>query len=249
MSNSLIKIEKNNLPCLVVNQIGLFSQYDLPQQSKAIIEIERNVDLDQTLNLPVIQQIGKESKKDVLLMIERALRMTTSMFKYAEKMEDYQISMMASDLYDKFSYNTVEDIILMLRYARQGKLGGSKSVFDNDTLFNIYVPKYLDMKAEKWEKENEFIVDDTDDVPMTPEEKENQQKWLDELHKSWKADRKPKKPDFFEPIDHHSIFIENLKKDVGTMTKESIQIEMRRAKNHKMMDAYNIYETELKKRR
>ena len=249
MSNSLIKIEKNNLPCLAVNQIGLFSQYDLSQQSKAIIEIERNVDLDQTLNLPVIQQIGKESKKDVLLMIERALRMTTSMFKYAEKMEDYQISMMASDLYDKFSYNTVEDIILMLRYARQGKLGGSKSVFDNDTLFNIYVPKYLDMKAEKWEKENEFIVDDKYDVPLTKEEKEKQQKWLDELHKSWKADRKPKKRDFFEPIDHHSIFIENLKKDVGTMTKESIQIEMRRAKNHKMMDAYNIYETELKKRR
>ena len=182
-------------------------------------------------------------------MIEHALRMTTSMFKYAEKMEDYQISMMASDLYDKFSYNTVEDIILMLRYARQGKLGGSKSVFDNDTLFNIYVPKYLDMKAEKWEKENEFIVDDVDDVPLTKEEKEKQQKWLDELHKSWKADRKPKKRDFFEPIDHHSIFIENLKKDIGEMTKESIQNEMIRAKNHKMMDAYEIYETELKKRK
>ncbi|MGV0919746.1 hypothetical protein ACTS94_05065 [Empedobacter falsenii] len=249
MSSNLIKIQKENLPCLAVNQIGFFEKYNLDQQSKAIIEIERNIDLDHTLNLPVIQRLGKESKKDVLLMIERALRMTTSMFKYAEKMEDYQISMMASDLYDKFSYNTVEDIILMLRYARQGKLGGSKSVFDNDTLFNIYVPKYLDMKAEKWEKENEFIVDDVDDVPLTKEEKEKQQKWLDELHKSWKADRKPKKRDFFEPIDHHSIFIENLKKDVGEMTKESIQNEMIRAKNHKMMDAYEIYETELKKRK
>ncbi len=201
------------------------------------------------MNLPVIQRLGKESKKDVLLMIERALRMTTSMFKYAEKMEDYQISMMASDLYDKFSYNTVEDIILMLRYVRQGKLGGSKSVFDNDTLFNIYVPKYLDLKAEKWEKQNEFIVDETDDVPMTKEEKEKQQKLIEKLHKAFKADRKPKKPDFFEPIDHHSIFIENLKKDVGEMTKESIQNEMIRAKNHKMMDAYEIYETELKKRK
>lgn len=182
-------------------------------------------------------------------MIERALRMTTSMFKYAEKMEDYQISMMASDLYDKFSYNTVEDIILMLRYARQGKLGGSKSVFDNDTLFNIYVPKYLDMKAEKWEKENEFIIDDTDDEPLTPEQQQKQQKLINELHKAWKADRKPKEPKVFEPVDHHAKFINDLKQVVGTFTNSELEIEMIRAKNNKAFDAFEIYENELKRRK
>lgn len=181
-------------------------------------------------------------------MIERALRMTSMMFKYAERLEDFQISIMASDLYDKFSHNTVEDIVIMLRYIRQGLLGSSKSVFDNDTLFNIYVPRYLEMKAEKWEKENEFIVKD-DDKPLSPEEKANQQKLIAKLHKAWKADRKPKEQKVFEPIDHHTKFINDLKQLVGSMTNDELKKELSRAKANKVWDAHEIYNNELKSRK
>ncbi|MDK7674368.1 hypothetical protein QP547_00900 [Weeksella virosa] len=248
MSNEIIKKKSENLPCLAVNQIGLFSNYDVDTQRKTIIEIERSVDLDQTLHLPAIQRLGKDAKRDVLVMIERALRMTTMMFKYAERMEDFQISIMASDLYDKFIHNSVEDIILMLRYARQGRLGGSKSVFDNDTLFNIYVPRYLDMKAEKWEKENEFIVK-PEEKPLSEEEKARQQALIDQLHKAWRASRKPKKEAEVEMVDHHQQFIEGLPKLAALLTNAELTQEISRAKAAKVWDAHEIYKKELEKRK
>ena len=219
-----------------------------------ILEKESSLVLSETLECKKIHSIlnveKSISKTDLLAVVRTSILNTARSFKYSENMTPMQAYVLADDLLDKLKSETLEDILLMLKMGRRGELGSNKGRFDSEILFNLFVPAYLEIKAVQYEKKNEYIVkDDVDDAPLTKEEKEKQQKWLDELHKSWKADRKPKKYDFFEPIDHHSIFIENLKKDVGEMTKESIQNEMIRAKNHKMMDAYEIYETELKKRK
>ena len=219
-----------------------------------ILKKESSLVLAETLECQKIQTLlnvdNSLSKNDLLAVIRTAIFNTARSFKYSENMTPMQAYVLADDLLDKMKYESLEDVLLLLKMGRRGELGTNKGRFDSDILFNLFLPVYLDKKSQQYEKKNEFIViDDVEDVPLTSDEKAKQQKWLDELHNSWKAERKPKKSEVFEPIDYPAKFINDLKQIVGSMTNSEIENEMIRAKNNKAFDAYEIYETELKKRK
>lgn len=213
-----------------------------------ILEKESSIVLSETLDCPKIQTLLNQSteKKDLLNVIRSAILNTARSFKYSENMTPMQAFVLADDLLDKMKFETLEDILLMLKMGRRGELGSNKGRFDSEILFNLFLPTYLDIKAAQYEKHNEFIVNDE---PLTAEEKANQQKLIDELHKAWKADRKPKEQRVFEPIDHHAKFINDLKQLVGSMTNDELRIELSRAKANKVWDAHEIYSNELKQRK
>lgn len=216
-----------------------------------ILEKESSLLLSETLKCTKIQSLlnlESLSKKELVEAVRTAILNTARSFKYSESMTPMQAYVLADDLLDKMKYESLEDVLLMLKMGRRGELGSNKGRFDSDVLFTMFLPAYNEIKAAQYEKVNEFIVDDLEDVPMIKEEKEKQQKWLDKLHKLWKADRKPKRPEVFEPVDHHAKFIKDLQQIVNFMTREQLEVELKRAKHSKMWDAYEIYNNELKTR-
>lgn len=74
-------------------------------------------------------------------------------FNVGKKFSIEQASVMAMDLYELLGYETLEDIVLMFKYARQGRIGDGKDFkLDSQTVFHKWVPEYLEMKAELRER-------------------------------------------------------------------------------------------------
>lgn len=259
MSNEIIK--KNNSNEIVtsthwLNDFNSIPKENINQRSMLILEKESSLVLSETLECKKIQSIlnveKSISKNDLIAVVRTSILNTARSFKYSENMTPMQAYVLADDLIDKMKYETLEDILLMLKMGRRGELGSNKGRFDSEIVFNLFVPAYLDIKAAQYEKKNEFIVDDTDDVPLPDEEKEKQQKLVDKLHKLWKADRKPKVLTINSVVpenNDHVHFMNKLHMIVTSMTNSELKNEMIRAKNNKAFDAYEIYEMELKSRK
>lgn len=58
-----------------------------------------------------------------------------------------QASVLALDLTEIFEYDTLEDVVLMFKYARQGKLGKVYERLDPEFVTGTFVPNYLELKA------------------------------------------------------------------------------------------------------
>jgi hypothetical protein len=68
------------------------------------------------------------------------------------KLNEQQIIVLAGDLFDRFSFESLEDVMLMFKYARQGKIGDGKDFkLDSQTIFHKWVPEYLELKANERE--------------------------------------------------------------------------------------------------
>lgn len=99
--------------------------------------------------------LGKLSKtiekRNVVKAIAYLVLRLSDHFNVKQKFTDEQASMLALDLSETFSYETLEDVVLMFKYARQGKIGGSEYKLDGQTVMQTWVPQYLELKAEERE--------------------------------------------------------------------------------------------------
>ncbi|AYO58209.1 hypothetical protein CO230_08780 [Chryseobacterium sp. 6424] len=87
-------------------------------------------------------------KKDVVPQIIRVIEFF--LLVTGKEMEDFQITILAGDLYDRFRTDTLDDIILMLKFARTGEFGKVYS-FNSMTVME-WAQLYLDRKAEERER-------------------------------------------------------------------------------------------------
>jgi hypothetical protein len=100
-------------------------------------------------------------KKNVIKAIAYlALRLSEN-FNVGKKFTPTQASMMALDLFEVFGFETLEDVVLMFKYARQGRIGDGKDFrLDSQTVFHKWIPAYLELKAQERENQHQKVKDD-----------------------------------------------------------------------------------------
>jgi len=95
------------------------------------------------------------SKKNVVKSLSFLIKNFNDNFNSKGKLNVNQIILLASDLFDRFSYESLEDVMLMFKYARQGKIGDGKDFkLDSQTVFHKWVPEYLELKSIEREKKH-----------------------------------------------------------------------------------------------
>lgn len=95
-------------------------------------------------------------KKNVIKIIAYLTTRLSENFNVGKKFTTEQATIMAFDLFEIFGFETIEDIVLMFKMARQGKIGDGKDFkLDSQTIFHKWVPEYLELKAEQREKEHQ----------------------------------------------------------------------------------------------
>lgn len=109
--------------------------------------------MEQTLSIrqsietaPLIAKQGdkREVIKEIIRVIEFFLTIT------GKELEQFQIIVLAGDLYEKFRTDTLEDVVLMFKMARMGDFG---KVFKFDTFTVMdWANAYLDRKSEERER-------------------------------------------------------------------------------------------------
>jgi hypothetical protein len=74
-------------------------------------------------------------------------------FNVGRSLTDEQSAMLASDIVEKYPYETIEDIVLMLKLVRQGTIGDGKDYkVDGQNVLAKWMPEYLDRKYEEVER-------------------------------------------------------------------------------------------------
>lgn len=112
-----------------------------------LLKLERELCLTKIVNTcPLMIYQGKKIEiiKEIIRVIEFFLQAT------GRELEDFQIQILAGDLYERLQNDTLEDVIMLFKMARQGKFG---KVYKLD-VFEVmeWVNKYLEIKAEEREK-------------------------------------------------------------------------------------------------
>ena len=112
-----------------------------------MVKLEQNLTIEKNLNngkLMIYEGKKLELVREIIRVVEFFLKVT------GKEMEDFQVQILAGDLYEKFKHDTLEDVILMLKMARQGDFGKVYKL-DNFEVMD-WANRYLEKKSEERER-------------------------------------------------------------------------------------------------
>ena len=126
------------------------------QNESELVIYERNLSIKKSLKSLPLRNLKEKVNNQTLLTSVVFLVMRASKTSAVYKELDKGLAVnLAVDLLEKFDFDSFEDIILMFKYARQGKLqlnefAKKKSFYE--TVLNDWLPSYLDLKAQEREQ-------------------------------------------------------------------------------------------------
>jgi hypothetical protein len=87
-------------------------------------------------------------------------------FNVGKSITQQQSALIASDITEKYPFETIEDVVLMLKQARQGVIGDGKDFkLDGQNILAKWFPEYLDKKYAEVERLHK--------IPVATEKMEN----------------------------------------------------------------------------
>ncbi|MDP9954733.1 hypothetical protein J2X97_000370 [Epilithonimonas hungarica] len=213
-----------------------------------IVSLETSLSVKKCLESPTIYEVTKNlPAKNIIKAVREIILNSARTFKFSENMDLSQATILASDLISYFKNESLEDIVQMFKMARQGELGSGKGRLDHDVVFNVFVPAYLDKKAEIREKQ---IINENKRLNEPAEEMSDyaRQKF-EELSQILSARRidKPSTP----VINHHQMWLKSLKNNVKTLSLQELYEEKSKAmKSDESVfnEAIKIYQNEIDSR-
>lgn len=122
--------------------------------SISVSVVEMGLSIEKTLDKPVIRGLFKNENGQIGFAVVKVLvnRFIDS-FGFSTKLSETQLEIITVDTLEKFSYDSLEDIILFFKLARSGTFGTTKRGVDSNLIFGEWFPSYMDMKAEARERE------------------------------------------------------------------------------------------------
>ena len=79
-------------------------------------------------------------------------------FNVGKALTQAQSAIIASDIVEKYPYETIEDVVLLLKQVRQGIIGDGKDYkLDGQNILAKWFPEYLDRKYAEVEKANRAL--------------------------------------------------------------------------------------------
>ena len=115
--------------------------------NNGLARLEQDLSIGQSIEMaPLISQLGdkKQVIREIIRIIEFFLSVT------GKDLETFQTIILAGDLYEKFKHDTLEDVILMFKMARQGDFGKVYKL-DNFEVMD-WANRYLEKKSEERER-------------------------------------------------------------------------------------------------
>lgn len=215
-----------------------------------IVSLETTLSVTKCLDLPTIHEVTKQlPAKNIIKAVREIILISAKTFKFSENMDLSQATILASDLISYFKHESLEDIVLMFKMIRQGELGSGKGRLDHDVVFTVFVPAYLEKKAEIREKQmmNEKKKFNESSGEMSDYAKQKFEELSNILYVKI-IDTESAKP----VVNHHQMWINSLKNNVKTLTLQELYSEKEKAKKADQAvfgEALKIYQDEIKLRK
>ncbi len=229
-------------------------------QSSELVLFESDLTISKAMNGVNLKKLSNQiEKRNVIKAIAYLAARLSENFNVGKKFTDEQSSLMAIDLFEIFGYETLEDVVLMFKYARQGRIGDGKDFkLDSQTVFHKWVPEYLEMKSIERENEHNKKKGEYNSLPKwTPEDvqkfKVSDKKETLTTKSAGLGERSKKHfdttPEYKSPIVNRNNYLSGLAYEATKAPIESLKNALEHFKSKKEQDAIDVIENELKNRK
>jgi len=125
-----------------------------------LIVLEKNLNLSKAIDGLKIYKLEKYvGEIPTITAICYLINRFNSNFNVGKSLTPAQSALLASDIVEKYPYETIEDIVLMFKMVRQGTIGDGKDYkLDGQNVMTKWIPQYLDMKYEQLERDKKREV-------------------------------------------------------------------------------------------
>jgi hypothetical protein len=115
---------------------------------------EAELTIEKALNGTGLRILGKTiGVSNLTTIIVFLINRLSSNFNVGRKFTPEQAVVMAIDLIDVFGFETLEDVMLLFKMARTGRIGDGRDFkLDSQTVFHKWIPEYLELKVDLREK-------------------------------------------------------------------------------------------------
>ena len=126
-----------------------------------LIVFEKNLSLANAIDGTKLKKLEKGiGEINTITAICYLLNRFNSTFNVGKSLSSSQSALLASDIVEKYPYETIEDVVLMLKQVRQGVIGDGKDFkLDGQNVLAKWFPEYLDKKYFEVEKINKANSD------------------------------------------------------------------------------------------
>lgn len=137
-----------------------------------LIVFEKNLTISNAIDGIKLRKLEKEvGEVNTITAICYLLNRFNANFNVGKSLTTQQSATLASDIVEKYPYETIEDIVLMLKQVRQGIIGDGKDFkLDGQNVLAKWMPDYLDRKytevERKNQKANESLASENNAVEM-----------------------------------------------------------------------------------
>lgn len=167
-----------------------------------------------TTPYPIIKNMGVE-KKDIVKQVYLIVLRFNRLLNVSKPMDDEQMTVLALDLVEAFKYDTLEDVILLFKMARNLKFGNIYRI--DPPIILSWLPQYFEMKAEQREKLHKEQL--SKPVLTIPEAiKKDLDKMLDKVVKRSIASIPVSKPQKQTAHNNYDIWLVKIKSELPEMT-------------------------------
>jgi hypothetical protein len=152
-----------------------------------LLMYEKNLTLKSAIDGTKINKFEKLlGERETATVITYFLMRFSKNFNVGKNITDGQAPLIAIDIIEKYPYETIEDVFLCLKQARQGIIGDGKDYkLDGQTILAKLLPEYLDRKYAEVERLNKKVE--------TPTENTAVELYYAKLRKQKKAEEERKK--------------------------------------------------------
>lgn len=145
------------------------------QDEVGLIVFEKNLNLKKAIDGTKIRVLEKGiGEINTITAICYLINRFNANFNFGKALNQTQSATLAADIVEKYPYETIEDIVLMLKQVRQGIIGDGRDYkLDGQNVLAKWMPEYLDKKyieIERFHKQKQSEIlkeSDSDNHPVT----------------------------------------------------------------------------------
>ena len=139
------------------------------QDEVGLIVFEKNLSITNAIDGTKLRKLEKSvGEIATITAICYLLNRFNSNFNVGKSLSQQQSALLASDIVDKYPYETIEDVVLMLKQVRQGIIGDGKDYkLDGQNVLAKWFPEYLEKKYiefERQKKKESSITEKENDI-------------------------------------------------------------------------------------
>lgn len=223
--------------------------------SKALVEIESSLDIARAMESTSIRKLDSfVGKKNIVKAISYLILRMSENFNMNGKFNDVQAAILANDLYEIFGYETLEDVVLMFKLARQGKIGDGRDFkLDGQTVLHKWVPSYLELKAIERENQHQRQKDSQKPAnrPLNPMILASAGKEKVEYEKGGLGTRQKEKLEVKgnSPIQKRSVYLELMAEKIKGLKTDDLEIALKSLERENELDTAEVVRNEIKNRK